>query len=398
MSPGGKLPPRLAAVVLPVGLLGFGVAVAAAVSFAVSPRDARDTRGDRRVAGGIHARRALSGPARRDRHRRRLARLRLLHGRDRALRLAGRRRRRHGGADHAPARASPADPRRLQRGRDVDRRRGRGRDDRAGARRRRRARLRAGRPRRLRLLQRQPDPDQPRRRRQRAQAVQDGRAHEHRGHGHAVRADGVGGAHARDPVAALAVPLGRARRPAARDRALSALDLPRAARDAAGPDRPAHRPRQPPPLPRPARARARRLAGAGLPAQPLPRGHRRLQEDQRPLRPSRGGQGARPAGDEPAPGRRGLPARRRRVRDSSSPAGTRKARASRPSRSSSGSRPPTCLRRDRSPSAPASQRRRSTTSAATSSSGAPTALSTGRRSTARTRRGSTGRTWSRSPS
>jgi len=41
MSPGGKLPlpPRLAAVVLPVGLLGFGVAVAAAVSFAVSPRD-----------------------------------------------------------------------------------------------------------------------------------------------------------------------------------------------------------------------------------------------------------------------------------------------------------------------------------------------------------------------
>ena len=39
MSPGGKLPPRLAAVVLPVGLLGFGVAVAAAFSFAVSPRD-----------------------------------------------------------------------------------------------------------------------------------------------------------------------------------------------------------------------------------------------------------------------------------------------------------------------------------------------------------------------
>src|SRR5688500_12517515 len=33
------MPPRLAAVVLPVGLLGFGVAVAAAFSFAVSPRD-----------------------------------------------------------------------------------------------------------------------------------------------------------------------------------------------------------------------------------------------------------------------------------------------------------------------------------------------------------------------
>ena len=39
MSPGGKMPPRLAAVVLPVGLLGFGVAAAAAVSFAVAPRD-----------------------------------------------------------------------------------------------------------------------------------------------------------------------------------------------------------------------------------------------------------------------------------------------------------------------------------------------------------------------
>ncbi|MDQ3065667.1 MAG: diguanylate cyclase [Actinomycetota bacterium] len=33
------MPPRLAAVVLPVGLLGLGVAMAAAISFAVSPRD-----------------------------------------------------------------------------------------------------------------------------------------------------------------------------------------------------------------------------------------------------------------------------------------------------------------------------------------------------------------------
>ena len=40
MSPGGKLPPRLAAVVVPVALLGLGVAIAAAVSLAVSPRDA----------------------------------------------------------------------------------------------------------------------------------------------------------------------------------------------------------------------------------------------------------------------------------------------------------------------------------------------------------------------
>ena len=33
------MPPRLAAVVLPVGLLGFVVASVAAISFAVSPRD-----------------------------------------------------------------------------------------------------------------------------------------------------------------------------------------------------------------------------------------------------------------------------------------------------------------------------------------------------------------------
>jgi diguanylate cyclase (GGDEF)-like protein len=39
VSSGAKMPPRLAAVVLPVGLLGFAVAAAAAVSFAVSARD-----------------------------------------------------------------------------------------------------------------------------------------------------------------------------------------------------------------------------------------------------------------------------------------------------------------------------------------------------------------------
>jgi diguanylate cyclase (GGDEF)-like protein len=39
VSAGAKLPPRLAAVVLPVGLTGFAVAAAAAISFAVSPRD-----------------------------------------------------------------------------------------------------------------------------------------------------------------------------------------------------------------------------------------------------------------------------------------------------------------------------------------------------------------------
>ena len=39
MSSGAKMPPRLAAVVLPIGLLGLAVGVAAAVSFAVSARD-----------------------------------------------------------------------------------------------------------------------------------------------------------------------------------------------------------------------------------------------------------------------------------------------------------------------------------------------------------------------
>ena len=398
MSPGGKLPPRLAAVVVPVGLLGFGVAVAAAVSFAVSPRDLATLAG---IAG------LLAASTLAERYPVPLDGIdtggvslgfRLLHRVDRALRLAGRRRRRHGRADHAPARASPADPGDLQRGRDVDRRRRLRRCDRAVAGRRGRARLRPGHRGRLRLLQRQPDPDQPRGRRQRAQAVQDRRAHERRCHGHAVCADGVGGPDARHPLAALAVPLGGARRAAARNRALPALDLPRAARNAAGADGPAHRARQPPPLPRPARARARRLAGAGLPAQPLPRGHRRFQEDQRPLRPSRRRQGACPAGDEPAPGRRGLPARRRRVRDP-------------PPRPRRGGRAHRCRvdhradlrrgpadRRDPSPSAPGSRRRRSTMSAATSSSGAPTAPSTGRRNTARTRRACTGRTWSRSRS
>ena len=53
-------------------------------------------------------------------------------------------------------------------------------------------------------------------------------------------------------------PLRRARRAAARDLALPALDVPRAARDAARADRSADRARQPPPLPRAAAARARR--------------------------------------------------------------------------------------------------------------------------------------------
>ena len=56
--------------------------------------------------------------------------------------------------------------------------------------------------------------------------------------------------------------LGGARRAAARDLALPALDVSRAAGDAARAHRSADRPRQPPPLPRAAAARARRGGGA----------------------------------------------------------------------------------------------------------------------------------------
>ena len=134
MSPGGTLPPRLAAVVLPVGLLGFGVAVAAAVSFAVSPRDLATLAGiagllaastlaerypvplDGIDTGGVSLGFVFCTAAI------------VLYGWQAGV-VVGM---------AAPImhllRASPADPRHLQRGRDVDRRRGRGRGDRAGAR------------------------------------------------------------------------------------------------------------------------------------------------------------------------------------------------------------------------------------------------------------------------
>ena len=73
-------------------------------------------------------------------------------------------------------------------------------------------------------------------------------------------------------------------------------------------------------------------------AQPLPRRHRRLQADQRPLRPSGRRPRARPGRVAPAPGRRELPARRRRVRRPPAPGSTSARRRSRsPARSSSGS-------------------------------------------------------------
>ena len=52
MSAGAKLPPRLAAVVLPVAVLGFGAAAVAAISFAMSPRDAATLAG---IAGLLAA-------------------------------------------------------------------------------------------------------------------------------------------------------------------------------------------------------------------------------------------------------------------------------------------------------------------------------------------------------
>ena len=102
--------------------------------------------------------------------------------------------------------------------------------------------------------------------------------------------------------------------PAARDRPLPALDLPRTPRDEARADRSADRARQPPPFPRPARARADRGRAERAQLQPLPRRRRRLQARQRPLRPPCRRPRALPARDDAAPERRGVPARRRRVR------------------------------------------------------------------------------------
>ena len=129
--------------------------------------------------------------------------------------------------------------------------------------------------------------------------------------------------------------LSGARRAAARDRPLSALDLPCAARDAAGAHRPAHR----------SATTATSTSGSsasspreetGLSAQPLPRGHRRLQGiNDRFGHPAgdsvlassprlrQGGEAFRLGGDEFA---------------SCCRAATRSERARAPSRSSSGSR------------------------------------------------------------
>src|SRR5580765_636718 len=130
---------------------------------------------------------------------------------------------------------------------------------------------------------------------------------EHPRHDRPLLADGLRGVDARRALGALAVPLGCARRAAARDRR-------RAARHAARAHRPADRPRQSPALPRTPRARATARSGEASPAHTLPRRRRRLQADQRPLRPP--GRRPRPLSARLALAAdgRGVPARRRRVR------------------------------------------------------------------------------------
>ena len=259
---------------------------------------------DRRVPRRIDDRRALPGAARRRRGERRLAHVRVRRRRDRPVRLGRRRADRvHGAARDADHRAPPADPYPLQRGgvRALGLR-GRHRD-RAAPRRRRLDARPADRGVRVRLLRRehaareQLPGAQPRRvvpRHGQEERALDDRA---------VHADGVGLAHPRRALGARAGPLDRTRGPAARDRALPALDLPRAEGDAARPHRPADRPRQPPPLPRAAAAGPGRGRGAEGSRHRLPGRHRRLQEDQRPLRPPLGRPRAGAGVEPPPPGR-----------------------------------------------------------------------------------------------
>src|SRR5262249_54667525 len=91
--------------------------------------------------------------------------------------------------------------------------------------------------------------------------VRRARADEPARDGHSVRVDGVGGADPRRALATFRDPLRGARRSAARDLALPALDVSRAPGDEARAHRPADGARPPPPLPRAAAARARRRRG-----------------------------------------------------------------------------------------------------------------------------------------
>ena len=400
MSLGAKMPPRLAAVVLPVGLLGFVVASAAAISFAVVATRLDTLRGDRRPARRVDARGAVPGPARRDRHRRRLARLRLLHGRDRALRLGGRRRssasrRRSCTSSSTGRRSASPTTRRSSRSRlswpalAIAPIRGDGAVLVFGS----------GRGRGTRPLQRQPASDQPRRQRQRTKGVRAGRAHQPLDHDPPVRADGLrrvdarrcSGSARRSSPRRSSARCSRSRSTSARRSGSCGRCGSRSPTRLTGLGNHRHFHDR-------LERELARLAGAGLSAQPLPGRHRRLQADQRPLRPPGRRQGARPAGDEPPPGRRGVPPRRRRVRDPA--ARTRRGRRTDRSRGDhrADRRGRARARRARHDQRRHRDRARRTSWAATSSSGARTALSTGPRSTARTRCASTGPTWSRSPS
>ena len=203
--------------------------------------------------------------------------------------------------------------------------------------------------------------------------------------GGAVLDHGLGEPHARRPLGALAAPRDCARRPARRDRALSALGLQRAQGDAARAHGSAHGARKPPTFSRAAAARPRQGAERRVRAHRLPARHRRLQADQRPLRPSGRRPRARAGRGATAPGRRGVPARRRRVR--APLAAPRRARRTvhRPVRHR-----PRRARRNASTAAlsrspPGSRLTRSTASSAPSSCAWPTPPSIWPRSTARDR-------------
>ena len=212
------------------------------------------------------------------------------------------------------------------------------------------------------------------------------------------RPDGLGGAHARRPLGAVALLRRGADRAAARDRALPALDAPRDAGDAPRADRSADRARQPPALPRAPPARAARRAGARHAA--LARACSTSTTSRRSTTAS-----ATPSATACSRNSRRACARAARASGSaatsspsSSPARRSTTRSSRPRRSSSGSRPRRSTRRrdDR------QRRRRHLPVAGRRPRRADPArrqralLGEGAR--ARTRSASTGRTWSSSPS
>ena len=252
-----------------------------------------DHHADRRrgVPCGLDARGAVPGPGRGCRRERRVARLRVRGRSAGALRL-GRSdlHLRHRADRDRTARAQALDPDDLQRRR-VRNRRDAGRLDSASGE-RPRACCRAARSRLHgnRALRRQPaardggdlgirvgarlrtaDPLQ--------RALDDP----------ALRLDGFDRLDAGHPLATDAVSVRRARRAARRDLPVPALEPPGAQCSSPFADRPAHRARQPPPLPRALRARDCDRARGRNDALAVPARPRRLQDGQRPIRPSRWG-------------------------------------------------------------------------------------------------------------